>query len=116
MSKPTRPADAEPFVQHCRELLAPLGPVRTRRMFGAIGLYVDELFIALIEDEVLYLKGHETHRQAFEAAGCRRFEYPLKDGGCAQLNYWSAPEAALESPAEMRPWALRAIDAALKKA
>ncbi|WP_374436088.1 TfoX/Sxy family protein [Inhella sp.] len=114
MSK-LRPADEEPFVAHCRELLGPLGPVRTRRMFGAVGLYVDGLFIALIEDEVLYLKGHALHQAAFEAAGCRRFEYLMKDGSRAHLNYWSAPETAMESPAEMRPWALRAIDAALKK-
>ena len=30
---------------HCLELLAPLGRVRSRRMFGGHGLYVDDLFI-----------------------------------------------------------------------
>ena len=38
----------------------------------------------------------------------------MKDGSTAGLNYFSAPDAAMESPAEMRPWAQRALDAALQ--
>ena len=109
MTKPT-----DPFTAHCLELLEPLGRPRARRMFGGVGLYVDELFIALIADERLFLKVNATHRPAFEAAGCVRFEYPMKDGSTAGLNYFSAPEGAMESPAEMRPWAQRALDAALQ--
>ena len=44
------------FLQWCIELLSPLGRVRSRRMFGGQGLYVDELFMALIMNERLYLK------------------------------------------------------------
>ena len=36
---------------HCVELLAPLGHVRWRRMFGGIGIYVDDLFIAIIASD-----------------------------------------------------------------
>ncbi|MBH9554332.1 TfoX/Sxy family protein [Inhella gelatinilytica] len=107
----TQPTD--PFALHCIELLQSLGPTRARRMFGGVGLYVDELFIALIAFDRLYLKVSEAHRPAFEAAGCERFVYPMKDGTSASLNYWTAPEQALESPAEMRPWAQRALEAAL---
>ncbi|MBB5203134.1 DNA transformation protein [Inhella inkyongensis] len=108
----TQPTD--PFAQHCQELLQPLGPTRARRMFGGVGLYVDELFIALIAFDRLYLKVSETHRAAFEAAGCERFVYPMKDGSTASLNYYTAPEVAMESPAEMQPWARRAMEAALQ--
>lgn len=106
------------FVDHCLELLAPLGAVRARRMFGGHGLYVDELFIALIAhqgaDQRLYLKVDAHSRAAFEAAGAQAFEYTRAGGQQAVMSYWSAPEAALESPQAMQPWARLALAAALR--
>ena len=51
------------FVEHCLELLSPLGAVRARRMFGGHGLYLDELFVALIAGERLYLKVDSETRE-----------------------------------------------------
>lgn len=101
-------------VAHAVELLSPLGSVRTRRMFGGWGLYVDELFIALIAFERLYLKAGVDDEAAFRAAGGEPFVY---DGGSAgkavTLRYWTPPAEALDSPALMQPWARRAMAAAL---
>lgn len=102
-----------PFVDHCLELLAPLGTVRTRRMFGGWGLYVDELFLALIAGERLYLKADAESRNAFEAAACEPFVY-RSDGKSVSLGYWTAPAEALDSPALMTPWARLALQAALR--
>ena len=44
-------------------------------MFGGHGLYVDDLFVALIAYERLYLKTDAQTRAAFEAAGCEPFVY-----------------------------------------
>ena len=101
-----------PFVSHCVELLSPLGAVRVRRMFGGWGLYVEELFIALIAFERLYLKADATSRPAFETAGCEPFVYDAK-GQAVSLGYWTAPADALDAPALMEPWARRAMQAAL---
>jgi DNA transformation protein len=101
------------FVEHCLELLAPLGSARARRMFGGHGLYVDELCIALILRDTLYLKASEAHRPTFEAAGCHPFTYSTRQGEVHVTSYWSAPEAAMESPHEMRPWARLALEAAV---
>jgi DNA transformation protein len=106
-------AMSPPFVDHCVELLAPLGKVRVRRMFGGHGLYVDELFVAIIASERLYLKTDEPTRERFRAAGCAPFVYDAKRGAVA-LGYWSAPDEALEAPPSMQPWARLAIDAALR--
>ncbi len=103
----------DPFTLHCQELLAPLGPVRLRAMFGGVGFYVDDLFIALIADGRFYLKVGEAHQAAFEAAGCAPFTYATKHGEVMTLGYREAPEEALESPAAMQPWARRALEAAL---
>jgi DNA transformation protein len=101
------------FVDHCLELLSPLGPTRAHRMFGGQGLYVGELCVALIFRDSLYLKVDEPNRAAFEAAGCRPFVYETRNGETGSLRYFTAPEEAMESPHEMRPWARRAIAAAL---
>jgi DNA transformation protein len=101
------------FVDYCIELLSPLGAVRARRMFGGHGLYLDELFFALIAYERLYLKADETSRERFRAAGCEPFVYDARTGSVA-LGYWSAPPDAMESPPLMQPWARLAVEAALR--
>ncbi|MBL8352401.1 MAG: TfoX/Sxy family protein [Burkholderiaceae bacterium] len=104
------------LVAHCLELLSVLGPARSRRMFGGQGLYVGEHFVALIADDTLYLKADELARPAFEAAGCRPFSYNAAGGRRAVMAYWSAPDEAMESPAQMRPWARQALESALRAA
>ena len=100
------------LLEHCIELLAPLGRVRSRRMFGGHGLYIDDLFVALIAFDRLYLKASESTRADFEAAGCGPFEYQ-RQGRTTALGYWTAPPDAMDSPDAMRPWGRRAIQAAL---
>ncbi|MDP3082743.1 MAG: TfoX/Sxy family protein [Rubrivivax sp.] len=105
----------DPFVDHCLELLTPLGAVRSRRMFGGHGLYLDGSFIALIAFGRLYLKVNAQTKPDFEAAGCEPFVYEGK-GKRVEMSYWTAPPDALESSAQMAPWARRAMQAALAAA
>ena len=109
---PSRPDE---FVAHCLELFGRLGACRARRMFGGHGLYVDDLFIAIIARERLYLKVDAVSLPAFEAAGCAPFTYDAK-GKPMTMAYWTAPDEALESPELMAPWGRRALDAALRAA
>jgi len=106
-----------PFVDHCLELLAPVarsaGGVRSRRMFGGHGLYVDDLFVAIIAFDRLYLKDDAQTRARFEHAGCEPFVYDAK-GRAVSLGYWSAPDDAIESPQSMFPWAHLGLEAALR--
>jgi DNA transformation protein and related proteins len=101
------------FASYCSELLAPLGTVRSRRMFGGVGLYVDDVFVAILAEDTLYLKADAQTRPRFEAAGCQAFEYAANDRQ-ASLNYWTVPPEAMDSPALMLPWARLAYEAALR--
>ena len=104
------------FIEHCLELLAPLaslGEVRAKRMFGGVGVYVGELFIAIVTGERLYLKADAQTLPHFETAGCSPFTY-LAQGQVRVMSYFSAPEEALESQTCMQPWARLALDAALR--
>ena len=105
---------SQALVDHCLELLAPLGAVRAKRMFGGHGLYVDELFIALIAFERLYLKVDAQTQPTFQAASCEPFVYDAK-GKPITMSYWTVPAEAMESPHLMEPWARQAIAAALRE-
>jgi DNA transformation protein and related proteins len=101
------------FVSHCLELLSPLGSTSSRRMFGGHALYIDGLCMALIISDTLYLKVDDTHRALFERAGCKPFTYAGKHDEVHVMSYYTAPEEAMESPAEMMPWARRGLAAAV---
>ncbi|MGL6111319.1 MAG: TfoX/Sxy family protein [Rubrivivax sp.] len=106
---PTSPG----LVEHCLELLAPMGPVSARPMFGGHGLRIDGHFMALIAFDRLYLKVDSSTRPQFEAAGCQPFVYPGR-GKPVTMSYWTVPPQAMESPMWMQPWARLALDAALR--
>lgn len=90
--------------------LRPVLPgVRARRMFGGIGLYANDLFFGVIDDDVLYLKVDDTTRPDYEARGMPQFQ---PDAGAVSMNYSQLPEDVLEDPEALRPWADRALDVA----
>ena len=101
------------FVAHCLELLEGVGVARSRRMFGGHGLYLDDLFIAIVAFERLYLKVDAQTAACFEAAGCEPFVYSARSKAVS-LNYFTAPEPAIDSAAAMQPWARLALEAALR--
>ncbi len=100
------------FVAHCLELLSPLGEARARRMFGGHGLYVDDLFVAIVAGDRLYLKAGAEAAPRFDAAGGEPFTYE-REGRRATLGFWTPPAEAMESSELMRPWARLALQAAL---
>ena len=87
-----------------------LPDVRAKRMFGGVGLYSEESFFALIDDDVLYLKVDDETRPDFEQRGLRPFQ-PFGEGSAA-MQYYQLPEDLLEDPEALRPWAEGAVAAA----
>jgi DNA transformation protein len=104
---------SEEFIDYVMELLGPFGTVRTRRMFGGHGVYLDGLMFALVLEDTLHLKADAMNCVEFEQAGCEIFSY-LRKGKRATLNFYRAPEDAMESPELMLPWARSAYAAALR--
>ena len=101
------------FVDHCIELLSSLGHARSKPMFGGHGIWIDDLCMAIIVDDTLYLKTDDAHRPVFEAAGGRPFTYSTRSGEVHATSYFTVPDEAMESPAEMAPWGRRALAAAV---
>jgi DNA transformation protein len=113
----TPPSD---FAQYCCELLSSAGPCTAKRMFGGWGISTDGLTIAIIADlgsgAKLWLKVSEDDIPQWQAADCERFTYAsTKDGETVSrgMNYYSAPEEAMDAPHAMAPWARMALQAAI---
>ncbi len=108
-------AVSQDFIDYVHELLAPLGAIRTKRMFGAVGIYADEIFFAVIDDDTLYFRVDEEVGPQFRAAGSEPLIMRTSTGQDTPLNFWRAPSEAMDGPDEAAPWARLSIGAALRK-
>lgn len=80
-------------------------------MFGGVGVYANGLFFALIDDDVLYLKGDDALRPEFEAAGSQAFD-PFGEG--KPMAYWSAPAEALDDQDILLAWSRKSLEVAAR--
>jgi len=94
------------------ELLAPLGPVAIKRMFGGYGVFLDGLMFGLVTGDHLYFKTSEAGHAAFEAEGLGPFTYTKRGSLAVLTSYWRAPERLLDEPDELVEWARTAHRAA----
>ncbi len=106
-------AIADGDIEFLSDILAPLGHVTARRMFGGAGIYCDGVIFGLHIEDVLYLKADATSIPAFEAEGCGPFSYETKTGARAVMSYWRAPERLYDEADEFVEWARRALAVSL---
>jgi DNA transformation protein len=99
------------FRAFVEELLAPLGPVRIKPMFGGAGISQDGVNFAFIVADTLYFKADDANRAAFEAEGMAPFGYTAK-GKRIETSYWRVPERLLDDPDALHEWAREALAAA----
>ena len=100
------------FADFLREQLAPLGRVTMRRMFGKTGVFCDGLMLAMVRDDVLYVRVDHGNRTVFkEAAAFPPLNYEKK-GGTIDLAFWRVPERLFDEPDELVTWARAALAAA----
>lgn len=102
------------YVDYLLGELAPLGALRAKAMFGGFGVYCDELFFAIVIDDVLYVKVDDLNRSRFVDAQLAPFSYAMKDGRQQTMSYYPLPEAALETPSELITWAKEGLASALR--
>ncbi len=99
------------FRDHLLDLLASLGPVAPRRMFGGSGLFLDGTMFGLIFNDVLYLKADAVNQPDFVDLGMDPFVYERK-GKPIALSYWQAPSEILDDGESLSEWAGKAWEAA----
>src|SRR3990170_1829658 len=107
---------SDSFAEFLREQLAPIGRVTMRRMFGKTGVFCDGLMLAMVRDDVLYVRVDDGNRTVFKEAEA----YPplnyAKKGGTIDLAFWRVPERLFDEPDELVDWARAALAAARRVA
>jgi DNA transformation protein and related proteins len=96
------------YLQFILEQLRGLGHVRSRRMFGAAGLYCDEVFFGIISDDTLYLHVDEASRGDYSARGMAAFR-PYADRPEVSMTYFEVPADVLEDTEELLIWSRRSL-------
>ena len=97
------------------ELFAPVVPVRTRRMFGGLGVYAGEVMFALTFDGEIFLKTTDTTRPDFVTAGSEPFRYMARSRE-RETGYWRLPAAAFDDEEILRRFTELALAAAQEAA
>ncbi|MCC6572247.1 MAG: TfoX/Sxy family protein [Planctomycetes bacterium] len=99
------------FIAYVTDQFSGVGAVTVKRMFGGGGVYLDGRMFALVDDDVLYLKGGDNNRETLKKAGCKAFEpWPGH-----KMDYYSVPADVLEDRAQLARWSQGALVAATSK-
>ena len=107
---------SDSFADFLIELLAPLGHVTMRRMFGKTGVFCDGLMLGIVSDDALYFRVDDHNRAVFkESEALPPLNY-VKKGSTIDLAFWRAPERLLDEPDELLAWARAALAAARRVA
>ena len=97
------------YTEYVLELLEPIGPVRTARFFGGVGISKGSLQFAMIMGNSLYFAVDDDSRKKYEQAGMQPFSYMTKKGRIQVRRYFELPEDVLTDPAQLRLWASEAM-------
>ena len=100
-------AVSQGFLDYVAEQLSSVAQITHRRMFGAVGLYADDVFFGIIDDDELYFKVDDATRPAFEERGMEPFR-PYGDE--RSMNYYQLPADVLEDVDALALWMRDAVE------
>ncbi|SEA51850.1 DNA transformation protein [Flavobacterium gillisiae] len=77
--------------------------VHTKRMFGCVGLYADELIFGIVSKEALYFKVDDTNKEHYLAAGSETLK--LFKNNSVVASFYEVPIEILENSSQIILWA-----------
>jgi len=86
-------------------MLEPIGPVRTTRFFGGVGVLSGTVQFAMVMGNSLYFVVDDSTRPKYEQAGMAPFSYMTKKGRVQVRRYYELPEEILTDPKLLQVWA-----------
>ncbi len=89
------------YHDYIMEVLAPIGDVTGRAMFGGYGIFHQGDMFAIIAGSTLYFKVNDTNRADYEAVGSKQFPHSMP--------YWEVPAEVIEDTAKLHKWARTSI-------
>ena len=104
------------FSDYVVELLAGLGRVQAKRMFGGAGLYRDGVMFGILDDDAVFFRVDDQLEADLRSQDSAPLVYSMKsDGSIRSMGYWRIPETAADDPEEAVAIARRAFAAALSR-
>lgn len=101
----------ESLLSFVKDQLSTFGEVETKKMFGGVSFYKNGLMFGLLGHDVFHLKADDINRPDYEAKGMTAF---LASAGKKGLPYYQVPAEVLEDRDELKKWAAKAYEAAVR--
>jgi DNA transformation protein len=101
----------EDYLAFVLDQLKAFGQVDIKRMFGGVGLFHDGLMFGKIGGNTFRLKVDEHNQEDFEERGMKPFVSEKKKKG---MPYWEVPVDILENKDELKKWATKSFEAAVR--
>ena len=96
------------FLEFVLDQLSGLPGVRSRRMFGEFGLYLEDDFFAIVASGKLYFLTSDATRPDYESRSMKPFAPTPKQ---VLKNYFEVPVDILENDSLLSDWAKKAVQA-----
>jgi DNA transformation protein len=100
------------YLAYILEQLEGLERLRSRRMFGGVGLYSGELFFGIIDDDTAFFKSDARNSADYTARNMPRF-MPFPERPEAVMAYYQVPADIIEDAESLVAWARKSVAVAL---
>lgn len=101
-------AYSESIASFVEDQLAGLGELRTKKMFGALAFYCDEVLFGAVMGDRFTLKAKGALQEEFESNGMTRHKI---DGRDIKMPYFNVTSEDLENQDQLKELALQSINA-----
>lgn len=108
------PAPSPQFCDYLFDLLAPLGPLDTKRMFGGLSLRCNDTHFAMVLNDTLYLVADEPLRDRLIDAGGAIFSYEKQGKRVNVPRFVRVPDEMLEDGDALLDFARAALAVAMR--
>jgi DNA transformation protein len=85
-----------------------VAPIRSRPMFGGLGLYSGDRFFGVVDDDLVYFKVDDETRPRYRKRGMKAFD-PM---GSPMNGYWQVPPEVIEDADDLASWVREALEVA----
>ena len=86
---------SQEFIDYLEDKLQDAGYIYSKRMFGGVGIYLNDVFFAIVADDILYFKVTVANEAFFEDMKMPWFR-PYKDQS-RKMKYRQVPDETIES-------------------
>jgi DNA transformation protein len=101
----------EEYLEFVKEQLQLIGDFDTKKMFGGIGFFMDGIMFAMIAKGIFRFRVDQANQLDYEARGMEPYRTKPNTKG---MPYWEVPVDVLENRDELKIWAEKAIEVAVR--